>query len=170
MRPALLLVAALALAAASPAEAAPSLLISASPAAATSGSAANACPVLLQLRNTTRMPVSMVGRLEGHIGDSDFPSFRAFQFDNIAPGRTGAERIEFDGDCGSGRITGRVVVRQLFMCHAGLTRYFDCHQDIAAENPAGGGLQVVVDFSGQNFDGLGDQVPAAGGPASPPAR
>jgi hypothetical protein len=168
MRPALILAAALALAV-SPADAAPTLLLSAIPAPPASGGVANACPVTLELHNTTRLPVSMVGRVEGHIGDGDFPSYRTVEFDNVAAGRVGTVRVEFDGDCAAGRMTGRVVLRELYMCHEGLTRYFDCHQEIGAENGSGG-LQVGIDFTGASFDGLGDQSPAAGAPASPPAR
>lgn len=159
MRPVLLLVATLVLAAPA-ARAQPTLLLSASIQPRASGILAGSCPVVIQLRNLERQPVSMIGRFEGTIGDSDFPSYRTFAFDNVPPGRAASTNINFDGDCSHaaapGQSRGELTLRGLLMCHKGLTNYFNCQHDIATEPSAAAiPLTVTIDITDWDPGGLG---------------
>jgi hypothetical protein len=141
--------------AALPAQAAPHLLLSAEvdprPATAAGG---QSCPVLLHLRNATREPVGIVGRIEGRLGDGGFPSYRTFSFDSVRPGGVATQPLVFDGDC-QGTNPGHLVFRGLLMCHEGLSNYLNCQADLGAERSGGRALDVQLDVTDWDPGGLG---------------
>ena len=157
------------------AHAAPALLLSAEVNPAATNVPPQSCPVLLQLHNTTRQAVSMIGRLEGQMGDEGFPSFRAFQFDNLRPGGVATDHINFDGDClhqsGPDHPAGQIILRGLLMCHEGLANYLDCHSDIGAEPSSGRfAVDIKIDITDWDPGGTGSSLPPGAGIAPLPGH
>ena len=148
------------------AQTAPRLLLSAEVNTGATDVPGGACPVLLHLRNAGRETVSMVGRLEGRLGDGGFPSYRTFSFDAVRPGQVSTQKLTFDGDCRGGT-PGSIVFRGLLMCHKGLSSYQNCETDLGAERASGQAIEMVVQVTDWDPGGLGT---AGTGQGSAPSR
>ena len=149
------------------AQTAPRLLLSAEVNTAATDVPGGACPVLLHLRNTGRETVSMVGRLEGRLGDGGFPSYRTFSFDNVRPGAGRHAEAHLRRRLPAGGRRGASCSAACSMCHQGLSSYLNCEGDLGAERASGQAIEMVVQVTDWDPGGIGT---AGSGQSPPPSR